>query len=456
MGRMNELEAQEGLQLPHSVEAERGVLACLMIDSATAFDKVSDLVAAVDFFAPDHKVIFEAISTLCLAGKIADAVTVMDAIERMGMAAATGGVSYLRKLVARTADTQGLESWCRIVRDNAQRRKVVEACRETIASICHGGEASVSEVTSELEMKLHAIGDDGRRGSQTMATIGEFSMQAVDIIQAASESKAHDGVTGIRTPFPSLDRETSGLQRGDLIILAARPSMGKTSLALQIAEHVAMYEGLPVVVFSMEMGGEQLALRQISGLSRIDHKRLRSGDLRDNEWGDLTDAVERLAKINEWIDTQGALNPAEMRARARSIARRHGQLGLIVVDYLQLMTAAKGDENLRAAQVAAISRALKSLAKELNVPVLALSQLNRSVELRPDKRPMMSDLRESGSLEQDADVILFIYRDEVYNPETADRGKSELIIGKQRNGPTGMVMLGFVKEQSRHEDAGLY
>lgn len=456
MGRMNELEGQEGLQLPHSVEAERGVLACLMIDSAGAFDKASGLLAAVDFFAPDHKIIYEAIYSLCLAGKVADPVTVMDAIERTGRAASTGGVGYLRKLVARTADTQGLDSWCRIVRDNAQRRKVIEACRETITAICQGGQTTVSEVTSDLEMKLHAIGDDGRRGSQTMASIGEYSMQAVDIIQAASESKSHDGVTGIRTPFPSLDRETSGLQRGDLIILAARPSMGKTSLALQIAEHVAMNEGLPVVVFSMEMGGEQLALRQISSISRIDHKRLRAGDLRDSEWSDLTEAVERLAKANEWIDTQGALNPAEMRARARSIARQQGQLGLIVVDYLQLMTAGKADETQRAAQVAAISRALKGLAKELNVPVLALSQLNRAVELRPDKRPMMSDLRESGSIEQDADVILFIYRDEVYNADSADRGKSELIIGKQRNGPTGMVMLGFVKEQSRHEDAGRY
>jgi replicative DNA helicase len=455
MGRMNELDPQEG-QLPHSVEAERGVLACLLIDATAAYDKVSAHVSIDDFFMPDHKLIFEAISKLSLAGTMIDPVTVMDAIERTGMASSTGGVGYLRKLVQRTTDTQGMEGWCRIIRENSQRRQVIAACRETIDSMHAGGQQTVSEVASNLEMRLHAIGDQGRWGAKTMASIGEFSMLAVDIIQAASECKAHDGVTGIRTPFPSLDRETSGLQPGDLIILAARPSMGKTSMALQIAEHVAMKEGLPVVVFSMEMGGEQLALRQISSISRIDHKRLRAGDLRDSEWNDLTDAVEQLTKVNEWIDTQGGLNPAEMRARARSIKRKHGQLGLIVIDYLQLMTAIKGDEKQRAAQIAAISSALKAMAKELDVPVLALSQLNRLVELRPDKRPMMSDLRESGSLEQDADVIMFIYRDDYYNADSANKGMSELIIAKQRNGPTGMVLLRFIKEQSRHEDAGRY
>lgn len=447
---------EAGQEAPHSVEAERGVLGCLLVDAASAYDKVAGLVRREDLYRLDHQLIFSAIASLSMAGKLVDPVTVMDAIERTGQASLMDGVGYLRRLAQRVGDQDGLESWARIIRENSQRRRVIDACRETIGNMHAGGAQTVSEATSDLELKLQEIGDEGRRSASTMASIGEYSMQAVDAIQAASELKVHDGVTGIRTPFPSLDRETGGLQRGDLILLASRPSMGKTALALQIAEHVAMKEKLPVLVFSMEMGGEQLALRQISSNSHIDHKRLRAGDLRDSEWSDLADAVEVLSKTSEWIDTQGSLNAAEMRARARTLARQHGQLGLIVVDYLQLMTAVEREEKVRATQVAAISRALKALAKELNTPVMALSQLNRSVEVRPDKRPMMSDLRESGSLEQDADVILFIYRDDYYHADSPARGVSEIIIGKQRSGPTGMVNLRFVKEQSRHEDAGAY
>lgn len=414
---------------PYNLEAERGVLGGILADPENQFDKVAGIVAREDFFRQDHRMIFEAIEALSLAGKVVDAVTVLDLMNRAAKQVPHGGIAYLRRLVDRRDDPGSLAGWAQIVRDYSQRRQVIQACVDTINKARTGQGRTVSDLTAELEGKLQLIGDAGRSSENTMRSVAEFSIKALDIIQEASESKSHDGVTGVRTGFPSLDSETSGLQRGDLILLAARPSMGKTSIALQIAENVAMNEKLPVLVFSMEMGGTQLAMRMISALARIDQKRLRSGDLRESEWSDLSEAVDRLSRVDEWIDTQGSLSPAEMRSRVKQFAKRHGKPGLIVIDYLQLMTGG-GDEKVRANEVAGISRALKALAKEADTPVLALSQLNRSVELRPDKRPMMSDLRESGSLEQDADVILFIYRDDYYNPDSQWKGMAEVIIGK--------------------------
>lgn len=438
---------------PYNLEAERGVLGGILADPENQFDKVAGIVAREDFFRPDHRMIFEAIEALSLAGKVVDAVTVMDLMSRAAKQVPHGGIAYLRRLVDRRDDVVSLAGWAQIVRDYSQRRQVIQACVDTINKARKGQGNTVSDLTTELEGKLQLIGDAGRSGEATLGSVAEFSIKALDIIQEASESKSHDGVTGVRTGFPSLDSETSGLQRGDLILLAARPSMGKTSIALQIAENVAMNEKLPVLVFSMEMGGTQLAMRMISALARIDQRRLRSGDLRESEWHDLSETVDRLSRVDEWIDTQGGLSPAEMRSRVKQFAKRHGKPGLIVIDYLQLMTGGS-NEKLRANEVAGISRALKALAKEADTPVLALSQLNRSVELRPDKRPMMSDLRESGSLEQDADLILFIYRDDYYNADSQWKGMAEVIIGKQRNGPTGMVTMGFDKQHSRWHDQG--
>jgi replicative DNA helicase len=455
MGRMDEPFDEEAFAPPNSIEAERGVLGGILKDPGTQFDRVSGILDSGDFFRVEHQIIFEAIESLSVSGKIVDPVTVVDVVERSGKQLPGGAVQYLRKLMSRTDDVSSVAGWAQIVKENAQRRDVLQACSETIAKIRAGQGRTVSELTSELEARLQLIGEQIRRPESTMGSVAAYSVKALDLIQEAHDRKTADGVTGVRTGLQSLDEETSGLQRGDLIILAARPSMGKTSLALQIAENVAMHEKLPVVVFSMEMGGTQLAMRQISGLARIDQKRLRSGELRDQEWTDLTEAVDRLSRLEEWIDTQGGLTASEMRSRIRQFTKKHGKPGLVVIDYLQLMTG-KDDEKLRANEVAAISRALKAMAKELDVPVMALSQLNRSVEARPDKRPMMSDLRESGSLEQDADVILFIYRDDYYNADSQYAGMAEIIIGKQRNGPTGMVMMRFDKQHSRWSDAGRY
>jgi replicative DNA helicase len=283
-----------------------------------------------------------------------------------------------------------------------------------------------------------------------------LAVQLIDRVTELAENGAED-VTGVRTGFYDLDRNTAGLQPGDLIILAARPSMGKTAFALNIAEQVAVTEGLPVVVFSMEMGASQLALRMVGSLGRIDQQHLRTGALRDDEWGRLTEAVDKLGKVQMYIDESPALNPSELRARARRMARQFGgTLGLIVVDYLQLMSGSSNSEENRATVLGEISRGLKALAKELQCPVIALSQLNRSVESRTDKRPMMSDLRESGAIEQDADVIMFIYRDDYYTKEASkEPGVAEIIIGKQRNGPIADVELAFVKRYARFENLAL-
>lgn len=453
MGRMDEPFDEESATGPHSLEAERAVLGSILKQSGTQFDQVAGVLKVDDFYRPEHRVIFDSIGKLTVGGKLVDPITVIEMAERGGRQVSAGAIDYLHKLMERQDDVASLPGWIEILKENAQRRQVMQACADTIAKIrsCRG--RTISEISSELEARLQSIGDSATGEESTMDSVASYSVKALDLIQEAHEKKAADGVTGVRTGLQTLDEETSGLQRGDLIILAARPSMGKTSIALQIAESVAMNEKLPVVVFSLEMGGTQLAMRQISGMARIDQRRLRSGALREHEWNDLTDAVDRLSKLDEWIDTQGGMSPSELRSKLRRFTKKRGKPGLVVIDYLQLMKG-NDDEKLRANEIAGISRELKAIAKELDVPIMALSQLNRSVELRPDKRPMMSDLRESGSLEQDADVILFIYRDDYYNPDSKSKGKAELIIAKQRSGPTGMVMLGFEKQHSRWTDEG--
>jgi replicative DNA helicase len=309
----------------------------------------------------------------------------------------------------------------------------------------------VAQILDEAEGKIFRIGEEGSRSRQGFQSMDQLVVALIDRVNELHENGAEE-VTGVRTGFYDLDRLTAGLQAGDLIVLAARPSMGKTALALNIGEHVAVKEGLPVVVFSMEMGASQLALRMVGSLGRIDQNHLRTGALRDDEWGRLSEAVEKLGKVSLFIDESGSLSPAELRARARRQARQCGQLGLIVVDYLQLMSGSDGNDENRATVIGEISRGLKSLAKELKCPVIALSQLNRSVESRTDKRPMMSDLRESGAIEQDADVIMFIYRDEYYNKDSKEPGVAEIIIAKQRNGPTDTFKLTFLKPLTKFDN----
>jgi replicative DNA helicase len=346
-----------------------------------------------------------------------------------------------------------MRRYAEIVRERAVLRKLVAASDEIATTAFNPQGRAVSEILDDAEAKIFRIGEEGSRSRQGFQSMDALVVQLIDRVNELHENGAEE-VTGVRTGFFDMDRMTAGLQSGDLIVLAARPSMGKTAFALNIAEHVAVVEGLPVVVFSMEMGASQLALRMVGSLGRIDQQHLRTGALRDDEWGRLSEAVEKLGKVSLFIDESPALTPSELRARARRQARQCGKLGLIVVDYLQLMSGSGGnsDEN-RATVIGEISRGLKSLAKELQCPVIALSQLNRSVESRTDKRPMMSDLRESGAIEQDADVIMFIYRDEYYTKDACkEPGIAEIIIGKQRNGPTGTVKLTFLKPLTKFDN----
>jgi replicative DNA helicase len=344
-----------------------------------------------------------------------------------------------------------MRRYAEIVRERAIMRKLIEASDEIATKAFNPQGRPVTQILDEAETRIFQIGEEGSRSQQGFQPMDKLVVQLIDRVTELAENGAEE-VTGVRTGFYDLDRMTAGLQPGDLIVLAARPSMGKTAFALNIAEHVAVQEGLPTAVFSMEMGASQLALRLVGSLGRIDQQHLRTGALRDDEWGRLTEAVDKLGKVSLFIDESPALNSAEVRARARRQARQCGKLGLIVIDYLQLMSgSSSGDEN-RATEIGEISRGLKALAKELGCPVIALSQLNRSVESRPDKRPMMSDLRESGAIEQDADVIMFIYRDDYYNKESKEPGVAEIIIAKQRNGPVGTVKLTFLKPLTRFDN----
>jgi replicative DNA helicase len=309
---------------------------------------------------------------------------------------------------------------------------------------------SAATLLDEAEARVFEIAEAGARGKQGFIDIQPLLKEVVERIETLYNQDNQSDVTGIATGFHDLDEKTSGFQPGDLVIVAGRPSMGKTAFSLNIAEHVALTLQKPVAVFSMEMGGAQLAMRMLGSVGRLDQHKVRTGRLLDEDWSRLTHALGKLNDAPLFIDESAALNALELRARARRLHRQHGDLGLIVVDYLQLMSAASQGEN-RATEISEISRSLKALAKELHVPVVALSQLNRSLEQRPNKRPVMSDLRESGAIEQDADLILFIYRDEVYNPETQDKGIAEIIIGKQRNGPIGKVDLTFLGEYTRFE-----
>ena len=436
---------------PHSIEAEQSVLGGLLLDNS-AWDRAGDLLGDSDFYRYEHRLIYAAIGSLVNATKPADVITVFEHLQSLGKAEECGGIVYLNALAQSVPSAANLRRYAEIVRERAVLRKLIAASDEIATMAFNPQGRAVSEILDEAEGRIFRIGEEGERANQGFRSMDSLVVELLDRVSELHAAGAQD-VTGVRTGFFDLDRYTAGLQPGDLIVLAARPSMGKTAFALNIGEHVAVHEGLPVVVFSMEMGASQLALRMVGSLGRIDQQHLRTGALRDDEWQRLAEAVERLGKVSLFIDETPALTPNELRARARRLARHCGKLGLIIVDYLQLMSGSSSADENRATELGEVSRGLKALAKELGCPVVALSQLNRSVETRNDKRPMMSDLRESGAIEQDADVIMFIYRDDYYNKEASkEPGVAEIIIGKQRNGPTGTVKLTFLKPLTRFDN----
>lgn len=436
---------------PHSVEAEQSVLGGLLLDNA-AFDKIADRISEGDFYRDEHRRIFRQVQRMLERGKPVDAVTVAEGLDSAGEGSETGGLAYLGELVANTPSAANIVRYAEIVRDRALLRQLVTAGDEIADSALNPVGRDPKQLLDEAEAKVFAIAEGGFRHQSGFQHINPLLTQVVERIQELHDRDNPSEITGIPTGYHDLDARTSGLQPGDLLIVAGRPSMGKTSFALNMAEHVAIEVGLPVAVFSMEMGGAQLAMRMLSSVGRLDAHRVRTGRLNDDEWARLSFALGKMHEAPLYIDETPALNPIDLRARARRLCRQCGKLGLIVIDYLQLMSAAHGGGENRATEISEISRSLKGLAKELSVPVIALSQLNRSLEQRPNKRPVMSDLRESGAIEQDADVIMFIYRDEVYHPDSPDKGSAEIIIGKQRNGPIGTVRLAFLGEYTRFEN----
>ncbi len=437
---------------PQSLEAEQAVLGGLLLDSG-AWDRIADRLTEADFYRREHQLIFAAIAALNAEGRPADIVTVS---EQLGGAALdqVGGLSYLGQLAENTPSANNIQAYADIVRERALVRRLIDTVNDIGEKAYQPEGRSAVELLDYAERGVFAVTEGGaRRGG--FQPIKSLVSKAVDRIDALFRSNS--SITGVATGFSDLDAMTSGLQPGDLVIVAGRPSMGKTAFALNIAENAAVGLNLPVAIFSLEMPGEQLAMRLMSSLGRINAHRLRTGKLEDEDWPRLSSAVGMLAETAIYIDDTPSLTPLELRARSRRLKREHG-LGLIVVDYLQLMQGAEGTEN-RATEISGITRSLKGLAKELNVPLVALSQLNRSLEQRPNKRPVMSDLRESGAIEQDADVIFFIYRDEVYNEDSEDKGTAEIIIGKQRNGPIGKARLTYLGEYTRfenHADAHAY
>ena len=435
---------------PHSIEAEQSVLGGLLLDNA-AWDRIADFIAEGDFYRYDHRIIFQHVVRLINNSRPADVITVYEALSAVEKAEEVGGLSYLNALAQNTPSAANIRHYAEIVRDRGVLRKLITVADEISGDAFAPQGKEVKQMLDAAESKIFAIAEEGSRGAKGFVAIQPLLTQVVERIDELYNRDSTSEITGVPTGFTDLDKMTSGLQPGDLVIVAGRPSMGKTALSLNIGETVAIDSGLPVAVFSMEMGGAQLAMRMLGSVGRLDQHRLRTGKLIDEDWPRLTHAIQKMNDAQLYIDETPALSSIELRARSRRLARQCGKLGLIIVDYLQLMSANSPGEN-RATEISEISRNLKGLAKELNCPVIALSQLNRSLEQRPNKRPVMSDLRESGAIEQDADVILFIYRDEVYNPDSPDKGTAEIIIGKQRNGPIGAVRVTFLGQFTKFAD----
>jgi len=439
----------ESLKLPpYSLEAEQAVLGGLMLDNG-AWDRIADMVTEEDFYRRDHRILFRAIAALAAEDHPRDIITLAEWLDNHGELETLGGINYLNALVRNTPTAANIKSYSTIVHERSVLRQLIEVATHITESAYAPEGRSVSELLDEAEKRVFQIADRGARGREGFTAMRDLLLDAVERVDYLFQLA--NPITGMPSGFDDFDRMTSGLQRSDLIIVAGRPSMGKTTFAMNLAENGALLGKKPVAVFSMEMPGEQLAMRMMSSHGHIDQHRVRTGRLEEEDWARLTSAVSILSKAPIFIDDTPGLSPTELRARARRLAREQGDLGLIVIDYLQLMQIHGMKEN-RATEISAISRSLKGLAKELQVPVVALSQLNRSLEQRPNKRPVMSDLRESGAIEQDADVIIFIYRDEVYNPESSDKGTAEVIIGKQRNGPIGSIRLAWHGAYTRFEN----
>jgi replicative DNA helicase len=432
---------------PHSIEAEQSVLGGLMLDN-TSWDKVIELVKEEDFYRPNHRLIFAAMENLGRRNQPFDVLTLTESLKAISELENAGGEVYLFELAKNTPTVANISAYAEIVRERSVLRQLVEVSGEIAGMAFNPEGRDTKEILDTAESRVFKIAEQRSRG-QGPVDIATLLSKATARIDTLYHSE--DAITGLSTGFNDLDEMTSGLQKGDFVVIAGRPSMGKTTLAMNIAEHAAIKNNGSVLVFSMEMPGESLAMRMMSSLGHIDQHKIRTGKLHDEDWPRLTSAVSMLSEANLYVDDTPLMSPAELRARARRIARTNKDISLIVVDYLQLMHV-PGFKEGRVGEITEVSRTLKALAKELNVPVVALSQLNRSLEQRTDKRPQMSDLRESGAIEQDADLIIFIYRDEVYREDSPDKGIAEIIIAKQRNGPIGKVKLTFLGQYTRFEN----
>lgn len=429
---------------PHSIEAEQSVLGGLMLDNG-AWDKVIEWITEDDFYRYDHKLIFRAIRKLADQSQPLDVITLSEALSTTKELDQVGGLAYLIELAENTPSATNVGAYAEIVRERSIMRQLIAAANKIAEQSFNPAGRTSNELVDEAERVVFQIAEQGQRGSGPLG-IQKVLRRAIQRIDSLFHNK--NAVTGLSTGFTDLDEMTSGLHPGDLVIVAGRPSMGKTTFAINIVEHVAIKTQKPVLFFSLEMPSDQIVIRMLSSLGQIIQSNLRTGHLSADDWVRVTSSVSLLTETKLFIDETPGISPTEMRARARRVVREHGEIGLIVVDYLQLMQVPGNKEN-RTSEISEISRSLKLLAKELSVPVIALSQLNRELEHRPNKRPIMSDLRESGAIEQDADLIAFVYRDEVYNKESEDKGKAEIIIGKQRNGPIGTVSLSFQGQYCR-------
>jgi replicative DNA helicase len=432
---------------PQSLEAERSVLGALLI-AANAWDTVAELIGADDFYRGEHRQIFRQIRHLAENNQEVDLVTVADRLQAGGELEAVGGHAYLAELAESTPSTANIRAYAQVVRERASLRRLIEAAQSIADAGFNPQGRSAAELIDEAERLIMQIGEEGPKAGGPQA-VELLIRSTIDRLEELQQSGSE--ITGLSTGYKDLDRYTSGLQKSDLVIVAGRPSMGKTSFAMNLVEHAALSQSAPVLVFSMEMPAEQLVMRMLSSIGRVDQTGVRTGRLDQEGWNRIGHAAGKLKQANLLIDDTPALTPTELRSRARRVKREHGDLAMIMIDYLQLMRVAGASEG-RTAEISEISRSLKALAKEFRCPVVALSQLNRALEQRPNKRPVNSDLRESGAIEQDADVIMFIYRDEVYNPESPDKGVAEIILGKQRNGPIGTCRLAFIGEYTRFEN----
>ncbi|TDG12788.1 replicative DNA helicase [Seongchinamella unica] len=433
---------------PHSLEAEQSVLGGLLL-SADGWDSVAEEVAAGDFYRPSHRAIFREIAQLAEAAEPIDVITVADKLEARGALEGAGGLPYLAELAQNTPSASNIRAYAQVVRERASLRKLIEAAQEIADSGFNPEGRTSTDLIDEAERLIMQIGEQGPKSGGPQ-DVNPLLKRALDRIDELFNSGGD--ITGLTTGFQDLDGMTSGLQPSDLVIVAGRPSMGKTSFAMNLVENAVLAQDKPILVFSMEMPADQLIIRMLSSIGRIDQTRIRNGKLEQEDWPKLTTAVNKLRDVKLYIDDTPALTPTEVRSRVRKVVRENnGELGMVMIDYLQLMQVAGSSEG-RTAEISEISRSLKAIAKEFEVPMVALSQLNRSLEQRPNKRPVNSDLRESGAIEQDADVIMFIYRDEVYNEESPDKGVAEIIIGKQRNGPIGTCRLAFIGQYTRFEN----